>query len=711
MGKRHGWSLVARTVVLIATASWIADDAKAQERPSRDQWDVQSARGKTRTIDFTTTEGTWMNVDVSPDGRMLVFDLLGHVYRLPVSGGDAEVLTGYSGVAINVHPAFSPDGKHIAFISDRAGQNNLWVMNSDGSAPRILEQNLGVRHSLPQWTPDGRFIVARRTTLGDARRLQELWLYHLDGGRGTALTRQADHGAAGEPAVSADGRFVFFTTDVPDVEDPAKGRTQLRRLDLEFGDVLKVTEGSERGPGGDARMSSGGGFTPRPSPDGKWLAFGRRLASGTISFKGRQLGPRTALWVRNMETGAERLLIDPVERDLSDRGSEWSGYLPRYAWAPDGSSIFLAQGGGLKKLDVTTGTIEKIPFRARVHRVISEMAYKQVPLERAPLNVRFLRWPALSPDGRTLVFQAVGRLWIQDLPDGPPRPVLAKGFTAHQYAPAFSHDGQHIAFTTWNDDERGHVWTVPVVGGQPRRISQEAGEYLNPVWAPDGKQLVVVAGSGATARGQMLAENAWYALRIMPVTGGPGRHLVDVNPPSGRLSHRRHIVQPSFGPEGRVYYPEMLAPPGSTEYRTEIRSIRTDGLDRRTHIVLPATDEAALSPDGQWLAFEEGDNVFLTALPLHGVGGRAVELKREDKPLWGIRPLSTEGGNFPRWAAPGRLVFGSATRVFTHDVATGKTETHTVSLQVPRSTAAGTVVLRNARLLTMGEGGVIPGAT
>jgi Tol biopolymer transport system component len=77
-----------------------------------------------------------MSVSVSPDEKTLVFDHLDHIYSLPASGGEARVLTGDSGIALNFEPAISPDGKAIAFISDRGGQNNLWVMDIDGSHPR-----------------------------------------------------------------------------------------------------------------------------------------------------------------------------------------------------------------------------------------------------------------------------------------------------------------------------------------------------------------------------------------------------------------------------------------------------------------------------------------------------------------------------------------------------------------------------------------------
>jgi Tol biopolymer transport system component/imidazolonepropionase-like amidohydrolase len=674
----------------------------AQETITKDEpeWDVTKPRGTTRRVEFVTAEGTWMTVDVSPDGRTLVFDLLGHIYRLPIEGGDARVLTGDSGVAMNFQPAWSPDGSRIAFISDRAGQNNLWVMDADGGNPRIIDRDLKVRHSLPRWSPDGRFIVARRAELDPERRGSEIWLYSAEGGKGVALTRQADHNQATEPAVSPDGRFVYFTIEVNGVDDPAKGRTQLRRLDLLSGDLLSVTEGSERGPGGDARLSSGGGFAARPSPDGRHLAFARRLASGTISFKGRELGPRTALWLRDLSTGAERLLVDPVERDLQQNSSNWSGNLPGYAWNGDGTAIFLGQGGHLRRVDVATGRIETIPFTARVERTISEMAYKPFALDdHGPFDVRFIRWPHVSPDGKRAVFQAVGAIWTMDLPDGRPTRLLPESFGRHQYAPAWSPDGRSLAFTSWTDEERGYLWRLDIAGGEPVRLTTMAGEYLNPVWTPDGTGIVVVAGSGATARGQMLAENFWFELRFVPAAGGESRLITHVNPPSGRLSHRRHIVQPSFGPGNRVFYPEMIRT--GEEWRTEIRSVRLDGTERRTHAAIPAADEATLSPDGRWLAFEEGDNVFLVPMPLHGVGGRALELKREERAIWSMKAISQEGGNFPRWAGASTLVFGSADRVMVYDTASGRTVTHRIALSHPRAGVKGSVAFRGARIVTM----------
>lgn len=113
------------TAVTLLAAWPLRAQPAATEAAARAPWDVTAARGTTRDVDFTTSEGTWMSADLSPDGSWIVFDLLGHVYRMPSSGGAATVLTQNSGVALNFQPRISPDGRTIAFITDRRGQYNL----------------------------------------------------------------------------------------------------------------------------------------------------------------------------------------------------------------------------------------------------------------------------------------------------------------------------------------------------------------------------------------------------------------------------------------------------------------------------------------------------------------------------------------------------------------------------------------------------------
>ena len=82
-----------------------------------------------------------MALDLSRDGRTILFDLLGDIYALDAQGGRARPLS--QGPAFELHPVFSPDGKRFAFISDRSGASNLWIANADGTEARALSHDTG----------------------------------------------------------------------------------------------------------------------------------------------------------------------------------------------------------------------------------------------------------------------------------------------------------------------------------------------------------------------------------------------------------------------------------------------------------------------------------------------------------------------------------------------------------------------------------------
>ena len=669
-------------------------------------WDVTQVRGRAHSIDFTTDQGTWMSVDVSPDDQWILFDLLGHVYRVPAQGGTAESLTQGSGVAVNYHPQYSPDGTQIAFVSDRGGQNNLWVMGADGSDPRPVFVDLNTRVVEPTWTPDGRGIVVRQQALRGSTRGSGIWMYPVDGGEGRQLLGPNQRGAAW-PSLSQDGKYLYYHLSTGQ-GDLIKGGYQLRRLELGGGAISEITSGMDQQ---QYRGSSGGAIAPEVSPDGRWLAFARRIPDGTISFKGHKVGPRTALFVRDLRSGAERRVMDPIEFDMAE-GIKTLRVLPGYSWTADGRAIVIAQGGRIRRVDVATGSVSTIPFTARVLRTVSEQARGKHSLSDGPVDVRFTRWQTASPDGKQLVFQAVGKLWIMDLPDGKPRPLTPSSFEPLQYSAAWSPDGRWIAFSSWDDQERGHLWRMPAAGGEPERLSAEAGEYVNPVWSPDGRTLVVTRGSGATARGRTFANNPWYELVSLPADGGDMSILARASTRhdgGAQAGGRRQIIRASFGPDGRVFYPEE-APPDSQARGVALVSIQPDGSDRRVHLTLPFADEIVVSPDGKWVAFAEAFNVYLTPMPSLGGDGSPPRVdKRASSPE--VRQLTLEGGLYPRWRGATSVEFGSGSRYYRYDLGTRQTDTVTIRLSVPRAIPTGTIALTGARILPMNGGDAIERGT
>ncbi len=173
--------------------------------------------------------------------KTIVFDMLGDIYSIPVTGGKATSLA--TGKAWEIQPRFSPDGKQISYTSDKDGGDNIWIMNSDGTDKHpITKENFRLLNNA-SWTPDGQFLVARKHFTG-TRSLGagEMWLYHKTGGEGIQLTkRKNDQQDAGEPTVSPDGKYVYWSEDVTPGpifqynKDPYKGIYAIKRLNRETG--------------------------------------------------------------------------------------------------------------------------------------------------------------------------------------------------------------------------------------------------------------------------------------------------------------------------------------------------------------------------------------------------------------------------------------------------------------------------------------------
>jgi Tol biopolymer transport system component/imidazolonepropionase-like amidohydrolase len=615
---------LASAVVLIPALAGAAEE-------NEEKWDVSNPPGKWITVTIDTTETTWSDVDVSPDGRTVVFDMLGDIYAVPLEGGEATALT--SGIAWNFQPRFSPDGSRIALISDRGGADNIWIMDADGANPRaVTEEKEHLVHN-PSWSPDGEYIAAKKGFVS-TRSIPagEIWLFHHGGGEGLQLTERPhgpkDQKTMAEPSFSVDGRYVFFSQDTTPGrvwqynKDSTTQIFVIQRLDRETGEI----EAFVSGPGGSIR--------PTPSPDGKSLAFVKRVP-----------GLASALYVKDLESGREIPVYERLERDYQEtNGSQ--GLTPAIAWTPDSRSIVFWAGGKIHRLDLRTGESAVIPVHVRVEKKIHPALRFAVDVAPDEVQVKMPRWARFSPDGSKVVFQALGHLYMKDLSDGGQRRLTGQNdhFELH---PSFSRDGRWVVYTTWDDQELGSVRVISVDGGPSRNLTPRPGHYVEPRFSPDGRTVVYrkITG-GYLLSGQWSLEPG---IHTVPVGGGESKLI-------SRSGYNAH-----FGAGGeRVLFSDT-----AEETQLLLKSVDEEGRDERTHLKGEKVTEFSVSPDGRWVAFTERYDAYIAPFTLTG---RTVDVSREMKSL-PVRQVSRRAGEFLHWSADSRrLHWAHASTLYTREL-------------------------------------------
>ena len=600
--------------------------------------DVNKPRADARRIAFDASEATWSSLDVSPDGKTIVFDLLGDLYAVPIGGGSAKALT--RGPAWDSQPRFSPDGATIAFTSDRSGIENVWLMDADGGNARALTEEKDSYVRTASWTPDGNYLIARKE---DGKRAGippvELWMYSRYGGSGIKLVSSDDANNSAGPVASRDGRYVYFAARerrfnyVPDL---SRGLWQIQRLDRTTGEVVPITTGT------------GGAVRPAVSPDGATLVFVSRRDADSV------------LVARDLASGAERILATGVTRDEQEGFAQIDTW-PGYAFTPDGKSVVFSNKGKLVRLDLASAKIADIPFTASVDQSVAPRVAWQEKIPTGPFDAKLLRWPSQSPDGKWVAFDALGRVWLQEIAGGktvgaPKRLTADAANMPHrEYAPAFSPDGKWIAYVTWSDADGGAVWKAglgPGAAKTPQRLTKLAGHYTNPEFSPAGDKIVAIRGSGLEFRGQQPEEEEVFDIAWLPASGGEPTRITSVK---GAATMKFH-PQAFFSKDGaRVYYRDPIPPKKPTDDpKNDLVSVRLDGTDKKAHLRFPAVGDVVPSPDGQWVVFTSRDNVYVTALP--GVQMKEppeVGLKEGSVPVW---RLSGEAGGYVGWADGGKTI-------------------------------------------------------
>ena len=656
---------------LILSLALAVPASSFQNAQKNDAWEVEANHGPTTQVEFDTDEGTWMSCDVSPDGQTIVFDLLGDIYKMPITGGRAELLLG--GASWESQPRFSPDGKWIAYTSDRDGGENIWVMDTSGQNRRQVTKETYRLVNSPTWTPDGQYILMRKHFV-DTRSLGagEIWMYHANGGgTGVQLTEKPNWTAnIGEPVVDPKGRFVYYVAS-PAFDynrDPNGGIYWIERYDF---------TNARRGIFINA---AGGAIRPQVSPDGKYLSFIRRDRLKTV------------LYLREIESGREWPIYDNLTRDQQETWAIFGTY-PGYNWTPDGKNILITAKGKFVKLNIETCKAAPIPFTAHVSQTITQAVRFEQKVAPEKDTTRLLRWAKRSND--RIIYSALGKLYVKSS-NGAPTKLLKTNQL--EFSPSFSRDGSKITFVTWSDAEKGAVWVANADGSNATKITSVGDQYANPAFSPDGKMVVYLKGRGSVYHDEDLANESNFEIHYWD--GNTHHFVMDL---FSRGSNARMPIL-TFDPAGeRIFFME------SRNGNTYLSSVKLTGDDYRSHIESRYAAELIPSPDHKWIAFKELHKLYIAPFARTG---KTLRLSATET-IVPVKLVSANSGDWLAWSPESKSVQWTLGENFYEQSLDnifkqlGKDEkapeptTTKIGFEFETAKPKGLVALTNARIITM----------
>jgi Tol biopolymer transport system component/imidazolonepropionase-like amidohydrolase len=626
--------------ILADTAKIKTDSTRKDKSKKREFLPLEAGR----KIKIKSTEGSWMSLDVSPDGKTIVFDLLGDLYFLPITGGKAQPFL--KGMSFESHPKFSPDGKHILFISDRSGGENAWRFSLDKKDSLQITKGNTDNVQSAEWTPDGDYIVVSK-----GRRNLKLWLYHKDGGAGAQLITKPDNLKTVEPSFSKDGRYVWFSQRTGAWNYNAQlPQYQVALYDRETGEI-------------DTRTNRyGSGFTPTLSPDERWLVYGSRY------------NDKTGLVLRDLKTGQEKWLAYPVQRDEQESIAPM-GVLPAMSFTPDSKEVIASYGGKIYRVPVAGGDAVEIPFEVDTEVELGpKLDFKYPIKDDKEMIVTQIRDGKVSPDGKQLAFTALNRLYIMDLPAG--KPTRVSNFLFTEAMPAWSPDGSQLAWVSW-ENNGGHLYKInlKVKGAKPTRLTTATALYTEPAWSYKGNKIVFMIGASQFFQDEegpnsfSSQENiAWISAEGGPVTvidkakGKSNPHFVKSNDRIYLYHNQKGLVSIRWdGTDEKAHLKVTGIMTYGTTFDQHCMMVESEMEPQRE----PSNAQVIhMAPEGDRALAQINNEIYVVTVPKIGAEAPKISVSDPANSQFPSRKLTKIGGQFASWSDNGKTVFWSIGNAF-----------------------------------------------
>ncbi len=645
-----------------------------------------------RKIKIKTDEGTWMSLDISPNGETLVFDLLGDIYTLPIEGGKATRIT--NGLAFDTHPKFSPDGKELLIVSDRSGGPNAWILDLEsGDSTQVTKGNDFFMEDA-EWTNDGQYIISTK-----GGRNSKLFLNHKSGGKGVELTKEPKSLKVSDVSIGKNDRYIWFSK-----------KTNAWQYNAKFPQISVARYDRDTGKIEDMVSRYGSAFSPTLSSDGKWLVYGSRW------------NDKTGLVSRNLINGKEKWLAYPVQRDDIE-SQNTLGTLPVMTFSPDSKFLIASYGGKINKIPIEGGKAVNIPFIIEEEIELGPQLRFNYPIKDVnKVMSNQIRNPVISPDGSKIAYSSFQKIYIKEFPDGEPKRLSNLNYTENM--PTWSPDGNEIVFTTWDEKMGGAIYKASLNGRKKLiKITQDNGVYSYPVWTNDGSKIVFIKSS----ENEFIEfERNGVDSKIMWISSKGGKNIF-IDKTKGRSyphfvknSERIHLYGRSSGLSSIRWdgtdEKKILKITGISVYGTPGRKSPPSSA---SYIIKSPVEEKALAVIN--------NDVYVVTIPYTGVKDLSINVAKPSSSAFPARKLTKFGGEFASWGAGGDNVYFSLGKsLFNYSISQAKASEERIKKDkkdkktekdkkdktyiadeieiktfIKKNKAEGSILLKNARIITM----------
>jgi len=674
--------------IIFALISFSVSTFSQKEKIKKSKnWDVNNPHKdwSYKTFNLNTDEGTWMNLDISPDGKTIVFDMLGDIYTMPVTGGRAKALR--TGLAFEVQPRYSPDGTYISFTSDAEGGNNIWVMTADGQNAKAITKEKYRLLNNAVWTPDGKSLVARKHYTSERSvGAGEMWQYPLVGSAGLQITkRKNDQQDVNDPSISPDGRYLYYAEDMYPGgffqynKDPNSQIYVIKQYDFTTGKTKTITGG----PGGAAK--------PIISRDGKNLAFVKRIREQTV------------LYIHDLATGEEKPIYFDLDKDQQEAWAVFGVY-PYFSWMPNNRDLVFWSAGKIHSINIDSKVIKNIPFEIDTSIKLTETHQVKRKAFTENFSSKMIKDVKTSPNGNTIIFTSLGHIYKKTLPNGIPARI--SNLSDFEADPSFSPDGKSVLFVTWNDENLGAIYSIKLDGSGLKKLTKQKGIYRTPVYDGSGSKIAYRKESGNGDQGFDFTKMT--GIYTMNYTGSYPKRISE----SGEFPQFSEDNKRVFFQTGGAFFGNLTK---------KLKSVDLSGNDEKSHFTSKLANRIVPSPDNKWVAIIHLHKVYIAPFIQNG---QEINLDIKTKSFH-VESLSEEAGIDIHWGSSNKKVYWIlGDEYFTKNLIDNtkdpfaKTNLYSskaapikINLEVKSDVPEGIIAFTNARLITMNGDKVIEEGT